>query len=208
MHISDGVLPPQTWVAGYAIAGAAVTYALAKKTDVSDVPKMAVVTSAVFVASLIHIPVGPTSVHFILTGLAGVLLGWRAVPSIFVALTLQSLLFQHGGLTTIGVNTVTMGFPALAAYAVFRVGTRLKLSAKYLLFGGLAGGLAIALSTVLLFLALLTMGENPGWLLTYVVVPHMVILAIEAVVTGAFAQFVAKVKPEILLRGRSKEVLG
>ena len=59
MHISDGVLPPQTWAIGYAVAGTMVTYVLAKKTEVSDIPKTAVVTAAVFVASLIHIPAGP-----------------------------------------------------------------------------------------------------------------------------------------------------
>jgi len=208
MHISDGVLPPQTWAAGYAVAGTVVTYALAKKTEVSDVPKTAVVTAAVFVASLIHVPAGPTCVHFMLNGLAGITLGWRAVPGVFIALVLQALLFQHGGLTTIGVNTITMGFPTLAAYAIFRYGTRMRFRWKYTVFGGIAGGVAVALTTLLLFLTLLTIGEDPAWMLAYVVIPHMVILGIEAVVSGAFAQFVSKVKPEILQGYRPKEVSG
>jgi cobalt/nickel transport system permease protein len=206
MHISDGVLPPQTWAAGYAVAGAAVSYVLAKKTEVSDVPKVSVVTAAVFVASLIHVPAGPTSVHFMLNGLAGIILGWRAVPGVFVALVLQALLFQHGGLTTIGVNTITMGFPTLAAYAIFRYGTRLEFKWKYILFGGLSGAVAVALTTLLLSLALFTMGEDPGWMLTYVIIPHTVIMGIEAIVTGAFAQFISRVKPEILPGYRPKEV--
>ena len=205
MHISDGVLPPQTWVTGYAVAGAVVSYALAKKTEVKDIPKTAVVTAAVFVASLVHIPAGPTSVHFMLSGLAGIILGWRAVPGVFVALVLQALLFQHGGITTIGVNTITMGFPALAAFAIFRYGTRLQFRWKQLLFGALAGAVAVALTTGLLFLALLTIGEDPAWMLTFVVIPHMVVLAIEAIVTGAFAQFIFKVKPEILQSYQMKE---
>jgi cobalt/nickel transport system permease protein len=205
MHISDGVLPPQTWVAGYAVAGAVVSYTLAKKTEVKDIPKTAVVTAAVFVASLVHIPAGPTSVHFMLSGLAGIILGWRAVPGVFVALVLQALLFQHGGITTIGVNTITMGFPALVAFAVFRYGTRLQFRLKQLLFGALAGAIAVALTTGLLFLALLTIGEDPEWMLTFVVIPHMVVLAIEAIATGAFAQFISKVKPEILQSYEMKE---
>jgi cobalt/nickel transport system permease protein len=208
MHISDGVLPVQTWAVGYAVAGAAVAYVLAKKMEIADVPKVAVVTAAVFVASLIHVPVGPTCVHFMLSGLAGILLGWRAVPSIFIALLLQALLFQHGGLTTVGVNTITIGFPALAGFAVFRFGTRLQLNGKHMLFGGLAGAVTVALSTLLLFVVLLTMGEDPGWMLTYVVIPHVAIMAIEAVVSGAFAQFVSRVKPEILQGSRPKEVSG
>lgn len=208
MHISDGVLPPQTWVSGYAIAGAAISYALAKKMEVKDIPKVAMVAAPVFVASLVHIPVGPTCVHFMLNGLAGIILGWQALPGVFVVLALQALLFQHGGLTTIGVNTITMGFPTLAAYAIFKYGTRLEFKRKYIVFGGLAGGVAVALTTLLLFLALLTIGEDPGWMLAFVVVPHMAIMVIEAIVAGVFAQFVSKVKPEMLQGYPAKEVSG
>jgi cobalt/nickel transport system permease protein len=206
MHISDGVLPPQTWVTGYAVAGAAVSYALAKKTKINDIPKVSVVTAAVFVASLVHIPAGPTSVHFMLNGLAGIILGWRAIPGIFIALVLQALLFQHGGLTTIGINTITMGFPALAAYAIFKYGSRLNFIWSNVTFGGIAGFCSVALTTLLLYLVLLTIGEDPAWMLTYVVVPHMVIMGIEGVVSGAFVQFVSKIKPEILQGYRKKEV--
>ena len=206
MHISDGVLPPETWVTGYVIAGAAVGYALAKKTEVKDIPKISVVTAAVFVASLVHVPVGPTCVHFMLNGLAGIILGWQAIPGVFIALVLQALLFQHGGLTTIGVNTITMGFPTIAAYAIFKYGTRLKFKWNNVTFGALAGAVAVALTTLLLFLALLTIGEDPAWMLTFVVVPHLVIMVIEAIVSGAFAQFVYKVKPDILQSYRKKEV--
>ena len=208
MHISDGVLPPQTWVAGFAIAGAAVSYAVAEKMEVKDIPKVAMVAAPVFVASLIHVPAGPTSVHLMLNGLAGIILGWRAIPAVFVVLVLQALLFQHGGLTTIGVNTITMGFPTLAAYAVFKYGSRLKFKWKYAVFGGLAGGVAVALTTLLLFLILLTIGEDPGWMLAFVVIPHMAIMVIEAIITGAFAQFASKVKPEMLQSYPAKEVSG
>ncbi|MBT9159125.1 MAG: cobalt transporter CbiM [Dehalococcoidia bacterium] len=208
MHISDGVLPPQIWISGYAITGAAVSYAIAKKMDVEDVPKVAVVTAAVFVASLVHVPVGPTCAHFMLNGLAGIILGWRALPGIFVALALQALLLQHGGLTTIGVNTIAMGVPALAAYVIFRYGTRLEFKWKYTVFGGLAGGVAVVLTTLLLFLALLTIGGDPRWILAFVVVPHMAIMAIEAIAAGAFAQFVSKVKPEMLQGCPAKGVSG
>ena len=84
------MLSPQVWVSGYVITGGLTAYILAKKTEVSDIPKVSVVTSAIFVASLIHVPVGPTSVHLVLSGLAGITLGWSAFPAIFVALILQA----------------------------------------------------------------------------------------------------------------------
>jgi len=207
VHISDGVLSPQVWVSGYVIAGALATYVLAKKTDVSEIPKLSVITAAVFVASLIHIPIGPTSVHFILSGLAGITLGLSAFPAIFVALILQAFLFQHGGITTIGINTVIMGLPALAAYGVFLAGTRTNIKGKYTIFGGLAGGIAIALGIALLSLCLLTTGEYLEYVVPYVVVAHLPVVAIEAIVIGAFAGFMVRVRPQLLKGYKLREVV-
>jgi hypothetical protein len=84
--------------------------------DYERLPQVYVV-SAFFVASFIHVPVGPAAVHLVLNGLCGLLLGWLAFPAILVGLTLQALLFQFGGLTTLGVNTFNLAFQMLVAYA-------------------------------------------------------------------------------------------
>jgi len=198
LHISDGVLSPQVWVSGYVITGALATYILTKKTDISEIPKLSVITAAVFVASLIHIPIGPTSVHLVLSGLAGITLGLAAFPAILVALILQAFLFQHGGITTVGINTVNMGLPALAAYGVFLAVTRINIKGKYTIFGGLAGGIAIALGIALLSLCLLSTGEYLEYVVPYVVVAHLPVVAIEAIVVGAFAGFMVRVRPQLL----------
>ena len=49
-------------------------------------------TPAIFVASLVHVPVGPSSMHLVLNGLLGLLLGWAAFPAILVGLLLQAVL--------------------------------------------------------------------------------------------------------------------
>jgi len=198
MHISDGVLSPQVWVSGYVVAGAVTAYVLAKKSDISELPKLSIITAAVFVASLIHVPIGPTSVHLVLSGLAGITLGLSAFPAILVALILQALLFQHGGITTIGINAVNMGLPALAAYGLFWAGTRTNIRGKYGIFGGLAGGVAIALGVLLLSLCLLTTGEHLEDVIPFAVVAHIPVVVIEAIVVGAFAEFVARVRPQAL----------
>ena len=207
MHISDGVLSPQVWVSGYVITGGLTTYILAKKTEVSDIPKVSVVTSALFVASLIHVPVGPTSVHLVLSGLAGITLGWSAFPAIFVALILQAFLFQHGGITTIGINTVNMGLPALAAYGVFFLGARSNIKGKYTIFGGLAGGISIVLGITLLSLCLLSTGEYLDYVVPYVIVAHLPVVAIEAILVSAFAGFMARIRPQLLKGYKSIEVI-
>ena len=207
MHISDGVLSPQVWVSGYVITGGLTAYILAKKTEISDIPKVSVVTSAIFVASLIHVPVGPTSVHLVLSGLAGITLGWSAFPAIFVALILQAFLFQHGGITTIGINTVNIGLPALAAYGVFLLGARSNIRRKYTIFGGLAGGAAIVLGIALLSLCLLSTGEYLKYVVPYAIVANLPVVVIEAILVGAFAGFMARIRPQLLKGYKSIEVI-
>jgi cobalt/nickel transport system permease protein len=46
-------------------------------------------------------------------GIVGLRLGWGAFPAILVALTLQTVFFRFGGITTLGVNTVSMAMPAV-----------------------------------------------------------------------------------------------
>jgi ABC-type Co2+ transport system permease subunit len=57
--------------------------------------------------------------HLLLNGLIGVILGRRAGLAIPIGLTLQMALFQHGGWTTLGVNSCVMGIPALLAWLIF-----------------------------------------------------------------------------------------
>ncbi|MEE9488923.1 MAG: cobalt transporter CbiM [Thermoplasmata archaeon] len=198
MHIADGILAPEVWIAGFVITGVILAYTL-YRTKAEEIPKVSLVTSAVFVASLIHIPLGPTSVHLILAGLAGVLLAEKAYPSVFIALMLQAFLFQHGGITTMGINTVIIGVPALASYGIFVVGvnhTRFK--RRLVIFGGLAGGVAIALAVVLTSIALLFGGEEFLGVVALLAVAHVPVIVIEALIVGSVVGFLNKVKPEML----------
>ncbi|HEX67536.1 MAG TPA: cobalt transporter CbiM, partial [bacterium] len=112
MHISEGVLSAPVLSTG-AIITAAGTYLGIKNLKEEKIPQAALLSSAFFVASLIHVPVGPSSAHLVLNGLVGILLGWIAFPAILLGLFLQAILFQFGGLTTLGINTVNMALPAV-----------------------------------------------------------------------------------------------
>ena len=90
MHIADGVLPTSVSLAAYALTLAGVTLSL-KHLSNADLPKIAVVTSSFFVASLIHLPLGPTSVHLVLPGMVGALLGPVSFLSVTIGLFLQSI---------------------------------------------------------------------------------------------------------------------
>lgn len=122
VHISDGVLGPE-WVAGgFGVAGVLAAVGAWKIRD-EEIPRVAVLTAAFFVASLAHVPVPPTSVHLLLNGLVGVVLGRRALLAIPLGLSLQAVFLGHGGYSTLGVNACVMAGPALAARGLF-VGLR------------------------------------------------------------------------------------
>lgn len=205
MHIADGVLPAYLWISGNVFSGTLALWTLSKKTNAEDIPYISLVTAAVFVASLLHVPIGPVSAHFILNGLAGITLGILSFPAIVVALTLQAVLFQFGGFTTIGINAVVMGVPALAAWGIFRAGQKTHIKHKLGIFAALAGGIAIALGTLLFSLCLLMAGKGFQNVVPLAVISHLPIMVIEAVVCYFFAEYVGKIKPELLEISLGKE---
>ena len=118
MHIADGILATELVLAADAASIGAI-YLFGKKIDTDDIPKMGMMAAALFVASLVHFPIAGTSMHLGLYGLAGILLGWLSFPVVFLALLFQSLLFQHGGLLSTGINAINMGAGALLAYGIW-----------------------------------------------------------------------------------------
>ena len=204
VHIADGILAPEVWVTGFIITGLILIYVL-KRTPAEEIPKISLVTSAVFIASLIHIPIGPTSVHLILAGLAGILLGRASFPAIFIALLLQAFLFQHGGITTLGINTLNIGVPALISSGIFIAGVNhTKIKNKIMIFGALAGGLAIVLAVILTSIMLLISGDEFWGIVIILIIAYLPVIVIEAMLVGGIAKFLAKVKPEMLIGGVKK----
>jgi len=200
MHISDGVLLAPVWIGGYVIS-ASIAAVTNRKMNPEDIPKTAVMTSVFFIASLIHIPLGPTSAHLILNGLVGIILGPLAFVSILLGLTLQALLFQHGGITTIGANSLMMGLPALLAYKVFNLHQRFHFKSKEGVFGAIAGGIGVLGGVLILATLLVTTGSEFIGVAKYAAVAHLPIIVIEALISGFVVSFLFKVKPEILTGG-------
>jgi len=201
MHISEGVLSPTVWISGYA-ATAVIAGLTMRNLDMEEIPKISVITSVFFVASLIKIPIGPTSIHLILNGLAGIVLGRRAFAAIMVGIILQAIIFGHGGITTIGVNTLMMGTGALVAYLVWLQRQRFSFNKRELVFGAIAGAIGTITSGVILALALVTTGEEFRGMAVTVLSAHIPIMIIEAAVVGASAEFLNKTRPDILAGAR------
>jgi cobalt/nickel transport system permease protein len=155
-------------------------------------------TAAFFVSSSIHIKLAilPTSVHLLLNGLVGVLLGPRAPIAIAIGLLLQYLLLAHGGLTTLGLNTCIISAPALGAALLER---RLRLVLSPFWRGVLVGGGTVALTVLLNFVVLLFGGkENWGLLARLVLLAHLPVVVLEAGMLGVILAYIERVKPELL----------
>jgi cobalt/nickel transport system permease protein len=118
VHIPDNLLS-EWWVAGgFVLAGGLALFGAWRIRD-EEIPQVGVLTATFFVASLIHVPLGVSSVHLLFNGLLGVVLGRRAALAIPVGVSLQAILFQHGGYTTIGINSCVMTLPALLSWQLF-----------------------------------------------------------------------------------------
>ncbi len=121
VHISDGVLLPSWQLAGALLAVAMLAYG-GRRVREDEVPRLGVLTAAFFVASQIHLPIGGVgSAHLLLNGLMAVVLGRRAMVAVGIGLTMQVLLFGHGGWNTLGVNFVVYTLPTLAVRPLLRV---------------------------------------------------------------------------------------
>ena len=196
MHISEGVLSPPVLGGGAALAAVGTAIGL-KKIDYEAIPRVAILSAAFFVATLIHVPVGPVGLHLVLNGLMGLLLGWAAVPAILIALFLQALLFQFGGLTVLGVNTVIMALPAVICFYLYRPLLRRPGLASSL--GALACGFsAILLSALLVAAALISTGQAFLPVAQLAVLAHVPVMLIEGIITLFIFIFLKKVRPEIL----------
>lgn len=210
MHIPDGILPAEVAVGGYVVSAAITWLSLRqinKQPNVeANIPKAALLTAAFFVASWIHIPVPPTSVHLVLNGLLGVVLGWYAFPAILVGLFLQAVMFQHGGLTTLGVNAAMMGIPALLAFGVFQLRNRLNLRQPFFtgLFAFLGGAVGLGIGALIAFTILVTTiptyidAEAERAAITALTVAHVPLAGIEGIFTALIIAFLLRVRPELV----------
>jgi cobalt/nickel transport system permease protein len=202
LHISEGVLSGPVLISGAALAAAGTAIGL-KKLDYDRIAQAGILSAAFFVASLIHFPIGPSNAHLILNGLVGLLLGWAAFPAILVALVLQAMLFQFGGITALGVNTMIMALPAVLCYGIFSPFLHKKPAlASSAAFA--CGFLSIFLSAIILGLALVFTEENFFEVSAIVVVAHVPVMIIEGMVTALCVAFLKKVQPT-MLPGPSKQ---
>lgn len=196
MHIVDGALSNTVVIAGAIAAAGGIAMGLRSLT-LERIPTAGVLSASFFVASLIYVPVGPSSVHLIMNGLAGILLGWAAFPALFVGLVLQAIFFGFGGLTVLGVNTVNIALPAVVVGLMMRRLVASGTPTAGAIWAGIGGALAIALTTGVVAISLAASGDEFIPAAKLVFFAHIPVMVIEGLLTGFAILLARKVKPEL-----------
>lgn len=197
-HIPDGILSAPVLIGGGLLAAGGVALAV-RGLDDRAIPRTAILSAAFFAGSLIAVPMGPTSIHLLLSGLMGIMLGTGAFAAVLVALLLQVLLFGFGGLTTLGVNTVNIALPGVllgmalgpAIRAAHRPLVRTLLAAS-------VGALAVLGTGGMVALSLALSGSDYTPLASVLIATYLPLALGEAFVTAAVVAFLARVQPDAL----------
>jgi cobalt/nickel transport system permease protein len=141
MHIPDGLISPQTYLP--ALVAAVPLWALAARklrARMGDemLPRLAVFTALAFLLSTLMLPLpGGTSGHVVGVGLLALVFGpWIAFLAYTLVLVLQAVVVGAGGITSLPVNALALGF--VAAWTTW---------AGYRLLRGLGETTAVAVAT-------------------------------------------------------------
>ncbi len=128
MHIMEGFLPLNWCVFWYALALPVVAYGAYKmskliKANRDVLPLLAVSGAFIFVLSSLKMPsVTGSCSHPTGTGMGAILFGpWITSVLSIIVLIYQAIFLAHGGLTTLGANTFSMGIVGpIMGYLVYK----------------------------------------------------------------------------------------
>ena len=212
MHLAEGVLPLSQSIAWSALAAPTVYWSLRREQRTRrDAPSSSVImagaTSLLFAGTLLPLPVpvvGATS-HICLTPVLALVVGVRRIvwPTFFVLL-LQAVFFAHGGLTTLGVNLLTLGLLGpLTTVGLWALLRRLGVDgALRLAFACGAGGLSVYVADAVVLAVALSDVTAPATTFGAVLLgfaPVQIPLAVlEAVASVGIVRLLATRRPDLL----------
>lgn len=206
MHIPDGFLNVTTVATTFVVSAGGVGNAVRitnRKLEEKQVPLMGVLAAFIFAAQMLNFPViSGTSGHLIGAALAAILLGpWASVLIMSCVLIAQCLIFQDGGLLTLGANIFNMGIVAcFSGYYLYRLAISiLGESRKSKLISGFIGAwVSVFAASIACALELVVSGTSP----VRVVLPamagfHAIIGIGEGLITGAVLSLVLATRPDL-----------
>lgn len=206
MHLPDGVLDTKIWVALDAVSLGVVglmVRKVSKNLDEKKIPMMGVMAAFIFAAQLMNVPTpGGPPVHLVGAVLAAVLLGpWEATLVLASVLTVQSLVFQDGGLLALGANTFNIGIVGtVGGYYLYKLVRRFTPGDKGIVTGSFTAAWIITLiSTGLVAAQMIYSGATPATMvLPALGAVNLVVGAIEGLITASIVGFVIRVRRDLI----------
>jgi cobalt/nickel transport system permease protein len=200
MHIPDSFLDLKTTLATTLVSGAVLTVAVRRVNEAltpERVPLMGLAAAFVFTAQLFSFPIpGGTSTHLNGVFMMMVILGpATGLLLALVALFLQALMFQHGGLLTLGANFFNLGIVgSLLSYSIYRI-----LPGPLELKAGLAAALGILMASLAVGVELAVSGTTPlSTTLPAMSIAGVITGIIEGLVTISVLRLMKRVAPHYL----------
>ena len=199
MHIPDGFLAPTVTLSTIAVTGVILADSL-KKVNATlmpeQIPLMGLLASFVFLIQLFSFPIiGGTSVHLTGALLISIMLGPRAGFIILsVCLLALALLFQHGGIFSLGANILNMaGIGCFLAYLIYKIipGERISVITASIL-ASIISALMVAME-----LSASDMFEFSTGFKSMAII-YGVTGMIEGIITILILDFIRRIKPELL----------
>lgn len=211
MHIRDGILSPEVCAMTGLLSIAAVGFSLRKlRADLEDraVPLTGMLAAVIFAGQMVNFPlIGlPVSGHLLGGVLAAVVLGpWAGCLAIALVLIVQAVLFNDGGLLSLGANILNMGvvgaWGGFAIYASVRrwLGNRASAVVPAAVVASWVTVLAAASLFCVEFGCSTASNQfSVRGIFTLMVLYHALIGIGEALITGSVLGFVLSRRPDLI----------
>lgn len=206
MHIPDGFLNTQVSISTWTVSIAGLGFCFHKvRQSLQDktIPLMGVMAAFIFAAQMFNFPIiGGTSGHLLGGVLAAVVLGpYAAVIIMSAVLTIQSFIFQDGGIIALGANILNLALIGpLSGYFSYAL---LKGISKrsFFISVALASWLSVITASASCVIELSLSGVAPFTkLLIAMTSIHSLIGVGEAIITSFIVRFLTRTRPDVLYR--------
>ena len=122
IHLPDGVLPVWLWVSGLIatiLIGGFLFRSIKKEQGPRRLPLLGMMAAVMVLGASVEIV--PIAYHINLTVISGILLGPSLIFLATLVVNVILALFGHGGITVLGLNTLTLSIEGILGYFLFRL---------------------------------------------------------------------------------------
>lgn len=200
MHIPDGYLDLSIAGTFFVLTIVVLSYSIYRLRGEKLTSLFGVLSAAIFAAQMLNWPIpGGTSAHFVGGALAGILLGpYAGALAMAIVVTIQTLVFNDGGITAWGANVWNMAIVnVFVGYYIYQLLSNKNRTFAAFLAGWLGittaaifAGLEIGLSTSFAYGLSITIPVMGVW--------HAILGIVEGIITAGVIGYLATRRADLL----------